>query len=209
MISYSLTFLRIPLAILYLYIALNYGTSNPTLLVSIVLGIILSDYFDGYIADRYGFEGAKRRLMDSIVDRTVINSVFAGTVLFCNLPVIFYLPFLIREILLVAGGLAAVKNYQTVIYANILPKFVNISVAIAGVVFLLNGLTILSVSLFFFSYIMILIGMIDYVGIYKNAIHNAQSHTALKIYYPERLEGIKRLISKPIIVNQNFNIKTS
>lgn len=193
-VSFGLTFIRIPLLALFLYVAMSFGGEFPSILIGIVMAIMLSDYFDGRIADYCGFESAARRLLDAAVDRIVMNAVFMGTVIFCGLPLIFYFPLLIREVLLLAGGLIVAQNRKTVIYANALPKIVNTSVAAAGISFLATGLTTFSFVLFLLSYLLLFLGLIDYLGIFLK-IATSYPQVKLQVYHPERFEGIKLLLT--------------
>lgn len=189
--SASLGLLTLRLVLLLLC-PLGVYLSGPQRVVLITIATILTgglDIVDGVLARRKNEDSALRRLLDSSLDRINVNLLLCIATLWGQIPLLLYVPVLIRELFLVCGGAVLARRSRAVIHTRMLHKSGNLLLALA-LVFWINGID--SVGAWVIGYLAMTVGLIDYIGIFVG-LRDGQSQRALFSYFPRRFEGLVRL----------------
>ena len=193
--------LKIAFAASYLFMALSQW--SPMSLSIIVLMIVFVDILDGRLADWRNTNTLYGRLLDSASDKLVINFVVVATVLYHQLPLWFYMPILVRDIIVIYGGIDAVRKYRVVVFPNWYHKISILFIAVAGISILLSRLSTVSIALLSVAYTSYYISMPDYFGIVLG-FGAAVKSPELSSYYPTLFVGLKTLASpKPFQVHHS------
>jgi len=114
-ISNSLSILRIILAF---PVAFFIYTDKMT--IGIIIGIIagITDFLDGFLARKLNQITELGKIIDPIADKIFVG-LLAFVMIFVDLlPLWFFLAVIIRDLLILAGGLYLTKKYKIVLQSN-------------------------------------------------------------------------------------------
>ncbi len=150
-------------------------------LVVVVISIVVSDVADGKIIIR---NALSRRLLDSLLDKLIINSISLATVLYYKLPLWFYIPLFFRDTVILLGGIY-LKRKQIVIFPNLLHKAGMLSIAITGMGIIMG---LRSMWLIIAMYCLCYASLLDYIGLFL-VFANSDGGS----YYPTIFQGFKNI----------------
>jgi CDP-diacylglycerol--glycerol-3-phosphate 3-phosphatidyltransferase len=162
-ISNSLSFIRLLLAI-PLFLAF-YADSSITVLIICIIAY-LTDIGDGYFARKLNQITEFGKMLDPLADKIFVGLFVVIMLLHSKIPIWFGTIIILRDILILIGGLYITSKLKYVIPSNYLGKFTVIFIAASLLLSLFtNGEYLLWVYLFvaFFvllSFMVYLIGMI-------------------------------------------------
>lgn len=160
-ISNSLSLLRIVLTIPTVYL-LYTGNIIPAIIVGTLAGV--TDFFDGYFARKLNQITDLGKILDPIADKVFIGLITFTMILIDLLPIWFFVIVILRDLLILAGGLYVKNKYKIVMASNFEGKatFVLIIAVVLGVAlensyainygyFLCTAALIYSLATYFFS----------------------------------------------------------
>jgi CDP-diacylglycerol--glycerol-3-phosphate 3-phosphatidyltransferase len=138
---------------------------------SILIGIFayITDILDGYLARRLKQVSEFGKIIDPLADKIFLGTVVIILAIQTHLPLWFVLVVILRDLLILAGGLYAKKKIDFVIPANYLGKFTATINSIAVLVAILNlsniliYVLILATAMMLFSIIVYFIRMIKFI----------------------------------------------
>ncbi len=177
-ISNMLTALRIVLGpLLGYFIYKESVTGDPFYLkceVAVVVGIILSDFFDGKLARWMNQVTKLGQYMDPIADKFAALIAMTFLVLFKGFPLWVYIFALAREILAVIAGILLYMKRDIEVRPNIFGKLCAGALAFSGAVYVMNldyavgGVTLKQFSIFLVVMFYVLGGVL-YVKTYARS----------------------------------------
>lgn len=149
-------------------------TGDPFYLVwevILVSLIILSDFFDGFLARLMNQVTRLGRFLDPVADKIAGLTAMTALVLFKGFPLWVYVLVMVREALAVMAGIILYRKRDVEVKPNWFGKLSAVSIAFAGTVYILNldyewqGISLknLSVSLVVLFYVL---GGIQYIRTY-------------------------------------------
>ncbi|MDI6803177.1 MAG: CDP-alcohol phosphatidyltransferase family protein [Bacteroidota bacterium] len=172
-ISNTLSVLRIVLVIPISLLLLNGEGSSKYIALTLIAVAIASDWFDGYFARKYNQVSDLGKILDPLGDKIAIGVIAVILVIQAAVPLWLMVAFILRDILILAGGLYMKKVKNILPQSNIAGK---ITVGIISVYLLLSILrydelqTVTGVFLFLSLAFMIL-SFVLYVINFLNIIY--------------------------------------
>ncbi len=134
----SITFLRILLIPLIVYLLLSPAFPNATILVVVIFVVVaLSDYIDGYLARKLGQETTLGKFLDPLADKILVLSAL---LCFVELRVVPSVPviILIARDLAVDGLRMVAGSSGRIIAADKLGKYKTVLLDVAVILLMLN-----------------------------------------------------------------------
>lgn len=132
--------LIIPLFIVFL--EYNESSYRNDLLIGLIILAFLSDISDGYIARKYNQISDLGKIIDPLADKLLVATLVIFMYLFRMLPSIYMLIIVLRDILILIGGIYIKIKYNIILQSDYVGK---------ATVFLI-GLTLLSTLVFSQNY---------------------------------------------------------
>lgn len=111
--------LRIFLVIPFVY-SLAYDDMPAVILIAAT--IILTDYFDGFLARRWRSETEVGRILDPLADKICVASVGMALVFLRGFPPLLLLALIVRDLGILMAGLLVIRNRSAVPVSNVLGK---------------------------------------------------------------------------------------
>jgi CDP-diacylglycerol--glycerol-3-phosphate 3-phosphatidyltransferase len=123
--------------------------------------MILTDFFDGFVARKFNIESSTGMILDPLADKICVASTIIYAIIRRDFPFWAALIILGRDILIIAAGFFLAGNKKMVIGSNIYGKLTVtlISIAILGFVFEISWLK--SIPLYL-SILMVVISSLSY-----------------------------------------------
>lgn len=165
-ISNFLSLIRLLLAIPLFFLFQNWTKPGITdTIIILVLFASFTDILDGYLARKLNQITEFGKIIDPLADKVAMTIVLIGFVFNDLLPLYYILLIILRDILILLGGIYIAKKTGKVLPSNMIGK---ITVLIIGLVILfrLFGLelnNLFFIILFYFSIIMVFISFIVYL----------------------------------------------
>jgi CDP-diacylglycerol--glycerol-3-phosphate 3-phosphatidyltransferase len=115
---------------------LLYNGMNYYAFYVIILALI-TDFFDGYFARLYNSISETGKVLDPIADKVLLGSIGLALFVRGSLPLWFISAIIIRDVIILTGGLIAQRKTKYVLPSNYTGKitFAFMSVVIAGIIF--------------------------------------------------------------------------
>ena len=153
----------------FVYFGLNHvNSSQIAFCVFILAG--LTDVVDGFLARKYSWISNAGKILDPLADKMMQCTVLICLLIDNRIPMWFATPFVLKELLILAGGLFILKDRKVVVVSNIVGKLAAfVFYAIIGVVMLWGhlidpiiiyvicgislGLTVLALFNYMFKYL--------------------------------------------------------
>lgn len=131
-ISNSLSLLRIILSFPTAYL-LYIGEVNSAIILGTLTGI--TDFFDGYFARKLNQITDLGKILDPVADKIFIGLIALAMLVNEMLPMWFFTIVILRDVLILIGGLYAKQKYKIVLASNFEGKatFVLIIITLIGV----------------------------------------------------------------------------
>jgi CDP-diacylglycerol--glycerol-3-phosphate 3-phosphatidyltransferase len=111
--------LRIFLIIPFIY-SLAYDDMPAVVLIAVTM--ILTDYFDGFLARRWNIESETGRILDPLADKICVASVGLVLVFLRGFPPLLLIAMIARDLGILLTGLLVIRNRSVVPVSNILGK---------------------------------------------------------------------------------------
>lgn len=129
-----LSILRILAAVPIFY--LLYKGMNQTAVYVIILALV-TDFFDGYFARLYNSTSETGKMLDPTADKLLLGAIGLALYFRGSLPLWFISAVIVRDIIILTGGLIAQRKTKYVLPSNYTGKitFAFMSVVIAGIIF--------------------------------------------------------------------------
>lgn len=115
---------------------LIYKGMNQEAAYVIVIALI-TDYFDGYFARLYNCTSESGKMLDPLADKFLLGAIGLALYFRGSLPLWFISAVIVRDIIILTGGLIAQRKTKYVLPSNYTGKitFAFMSVVIAGIIF--------------------------------------------------------------------------
>ena len=202
-----LMYFRLSLILPFVIILQSNAAYGRIISAGIIFLIVFFDIIDGKIAKQYGEDTPQRRLKDNIIDKLTVHSTFLFVLFMDNLPMVWYLPLLIRDMSITILGAVGYRRFNAVIYPNLVHKLAILSMAIAGmfIVLKLQGTIVLLGS----TYLLMYVAAFDYLGIFLNNFGKTHLVKSSKLigYHPAMFEGMSHINKKFLILFTAKEIK--
>jgi len=154
----ALSILRIIMIIPFV-MALFYGDVRGMILI---LGaILLSDYFDGYLARKWNATSNLGRILDPLADKICVGAVGIMLVLLRGFPLALALALIARDIIIMLAGLYLIRRDFPVPVSNNLGR-VSVGVFAACLIIYLFQLEILKLPFVLLTIIMLVASIVSY-----------------------------------------------
>lgn len=156
--------LGIPLFFMVYQINNSQSTRYFTLCLMIIAAI--TDILDGYLARKYNEITEVGKIIDPLADKVVIGIVVLQLFRISEIPAYYLLIIVVRDLLILCGGIIISKKIDKVLPSNIIGKITVVSIALY-VLIIVAGLKIsipfLYDFLFYLSLILVFISFIAYL----------------------------------------------
>lgn len=135
-LSNSLSILRIILTFPVVYLIYT-GDITPAIIIGIVAGI--TDFLDGFFARKLNQVTELGKIIDPIADKIFVGLIALVMLITEMMPIWFFIIVILRDLLILSGGIYLKKKYDIVLASNFEGKvtFVLIVIVMLGV--LLNN----------------------------------------------------------------------
>jgi len=185
--SFGMTFFRIGIALYIGFCILLGTTSRKEIAVVGTLAIMILDYYDGLLFDKSVLKFNKqwrvrRRVLDSTVDRFVIQSVAIPVLLVDPSFLWLYLFILVRETFLSAYNTFLFKR-GFLVYPGPVAKLACVLVGLSGIAFLLTNAVVTTAL----TAIMGILSFLSYRE-YRNKVRRFQMEGAVAVEEPDIIE---------------------
>ncbi len=97
-----------------------------------------TDYFDGYVARKYGQKSDVGRLLDPVVDKLSINIVMLSLAAHKALPYWYVFILIARDLVILVSGLFVISRKKTIMESNTLGKYAVFLFALVIITFTLE-----------------------------------------------------------------------
>ncbi len=153
--------LAIPLWFLFDYL---YTPGFRIIILFACLFTVFTDTLDGYLARRFNQVTEFGKIIDPLADKVVVGIVIIKLFTMSEIPFYYLIMILGRDILIFLGGIIVTRKINRVLPSNVLGKLtvINISLVVIAIVIGINKDSILYVSLFDLSIILMIASLIAY-----------------------------------------------
>lgn len=151
--------LRIFLVIPFVY-SLAYDDMPAVVLIAATM--ILSDYFDGFLARRWKTETEVGRILDPLADKFCVASVGLVLVLLRGFPPLLLIALIVRDLGILLTGLLVIRSRSEVPVSNILGK-VTVGVIAACMLVYLFEIDFLKTLAVVITIIMLIVSSLSYL----------------------------------------------
>ena len=113
------------IVLVFIYIGVFF-LLNSDYTLKIALGIFVlagvTDVIDGYLARKYNWISNLGKILDPLADKMMQCSVLVCLLIVGLIPAWFAIPFILKELLMLAGGLFVMKEKKIIVVSNIAGK---------------------------------------------------------------------------------------
>ncbi|MHB8853986.1 MAG: CDP-alcohol phosphatidyltransferase family protein [Ignavibacteriaceae bacterium] len=169
-------FLFLPLWIL---INKSPDTQVRIIVVSLCMFGALTDILDGYFARRRNEVTEFGKIIDPLADKIVIGALVIKLFTIGEIPGYYLLMIIIRDLLILVGGIIVTRRIGKVLPSNILGKItvINIAIVILFILFDVNKSTLLFEIIYFMSIILIITSLIGYIVRAKEFLNRKENES--------------------------------
>ena len=117
-----LSCIRISLVGVFVYLFFNNYPQNLIWAVVVFLAAGLTDVIDGFLARRFNWITNVGKILDPLADKLMQCTVLVSMLIKGIIPAWLVIPFVLKELLILAGGLFMIKRRDVVAVSNIYGK---------------------------------------------------------------------------------------
>lgn len=158
--------LRIFLIIPFTY-SLAYDDMTAVILITATM--ILSDYFDGYLARKWNVVSDAGKILDPIADKLCVAAIGLVLVFLRGFPLLLVILFVIRDIIILIAGFLLMRKDSHVPVSNALGRVTVSVVAICLLVYLFR-VNFLKSPAVIFTVIMLVMSSISYWKMFREVV---------------------------------------
>jgi CDP-diacylglycerol--glycerol-3-phosphate 3-phosphatidyltransferase len=154
--------LTIPLWYLFNYLGIP-GIRIVILAVCVFAAV--TDIFDGYLARKYDQVTEFGKIIDPLADKVAVGAVMIKLFIIGEIPAYYLIMIIVRDVLIFIGGIFVSQRLGKVLPSNVLGKItvINIGIIILLIVAGLSEESIIFLSLYDLSLILIVVSFIAYI----------------------------------------------
>ena len=162
------------LLLVFVYVAVFFWLDHPnSLQIALCIFVLagVTDVVDGFLARRYNWISNLGKILDPLADKMMQCAALICLLIADLIPLWFALPFILKELLMLVGGLFMMREKNIIVVSNIVGKFAALFFYVAiGLVMLLGeglgvvarnvlcgvslGLTVAALVIYFIQYFM-------------------------------------------------------
>lgn len=157
--------LRIFLVIPFIY-SLAYDDMPAVVLIAVTM--VLTDYFDGFLARKWNIESETGRILDPLADKICVASVGLVLVFLRGFPPLLLIALILRDLGILLAGLLVIRNRSVVPVSNILGK-VTAGVIAACLLIYLFQIEVLKAPAVVFTVIMLVLSSLSYLIVLRES----------------------------------------
>ena len=154
------------------YVAVYFGVDHPNslqfaLCIFVLAGV--TDIIDGYLARKYNWISNLGKILDPLADKMMQCTALICLLADGRIPIWFALPFILKELLMLSGGLFMMREKKIIVVSNVVGKIAALFFYVAvGLVMLLGdalgvvatnvlcgvslGVTVIALIVYFIQY---------------------------------------------------------
>jgi len=160
------------LLLVFVYIAVFFWLDHPNALqISLCIFVLagITDVVDGFLARKYNWISNLGKILDPLADKMMQCAALVCLLIKGLIPIWFALPFILKELLMLLGGLFMMREKKIIVVSNVVGKFAALFFYVAvGLVMLLGeglgtiatnilcgislGLTVAALVIYFIQY---------------------------------------------------------
>lgn len=154
---------RLLLSPLVFYLLTIPGLPGKIISLGFLCLIFSTDYFDGYFARKLSLQSDLGRILDPLADKVLILQLLLALIIYRDLnPIVLY-AVLIRDIIILSGGLYLTITKKIVLESNVWGKAATAFLMAAALFFILDELWYLALGCLIAGLIMVIVSFILYV----------------------------------------------
>jgi CDP-diacylglycerol--glycerol-3-phosphate 3-phosphatidyltransferase len=128
-ISNILSLLRLGLAAPIITLLLRNDPSDRPLVAALIVAAAASDFFDGLVARRLHQVTDLGKIIDPVADKVAIGGAAIALAILGRIPVWFLVAALLRDIVILSGGVYVRKTRGVVLQSNVTGKWTAVALA--------------------------------------------------------------------------------
>ena len=150
------------------------GWTGKILTLSFLILLFVTDFFDGYLARKLNQQSDLGRILDPLADKLLILLLIIALIVYRELPLYVLFIVLIRDLLILIGGLYLTFTENIVLESNIWGKSSTACIMIAVLIYVLDIWWYISLASLILGLILMLISFITYVLTFLKTLHTAK-----------------------------------
>jgi CDP-diacylglycerol--glycerol-3-phosphate 3-phosphatidyltransferase len=144
--------------VLPIFLLIKHGPGPyDSVLLSLIVFAIVTDFLDGYLARRLGSESTLGRVLDPIADKIIMLVGLAALCLYRGFPLSLFAVLAYRDILILILGSFISAKTRSVTVSNFWGKFNTVAVSLLAFLFLLNVTSVLITVFVVICYLSVLV----------------------------------------------------
>ena len=180
-----LSIIRICLVGVFVYVFFSNHPNNLIWALVVFLSAGLTDVIDGFLARRFNWITNLGKILDPLADKLMQCTVLVCMLIKDMIPLWLVIPFILKEFLILLGGLLVIKKRKVVVVSNIFGK-ATVVLFYAAIVFCITAREFLEknpvVLYIVCSFVLIaaISAFVNYITGYFKALKKQESSSAVK-----------------------------
>ncbi len=137
--------------------------------ILIVITMILTDYFDGYLARKWNVVSDAGKILDPLADKICVAAVALVLVFLRGFPLLLVILLVLRDVLILIAGFLILRKDSHVPVSNVLGK-VTVGIVAACLLIYLFRLDFLKAPAVILTAVMLVVSSVSYWKMFRSTI---------------------------------------